>query len=268
LCSAVWEFFSGGRDARCIVHCLGHRSAAGRKQRDDGEEHETTQVSARRTRRRGGDHTPTVGRTAAAFTVGTVPRVSSRALEDTPRADMVRYLLDRDVRVATFVGKGHEATAAAFVSAGGLMSANEGTTVVWLADEVSRRPVPDIAGGLANGGTVIVEASLPVDPQMPPTVFPMLVEIDRVALLSYDGASYRRIEFANGGSQARAITPLGLGELDAVALGGSASHQLVRRDADTSGQAFADHHPAHLSWFRHNPTEPDTETRTSHSLTS
>lgn len=200
----------------------------------------------------------TTCRRSVAFTGGTVAGVSSA------RMDMVRYLIERDVGVARFVGAGREATAAAFVVAGGSISADDGTTVVWLADEVSQSPIPDISGGLAGGGTVIVEASLPGDAELTPNLLPVLVEIDRVVLLSCDGDSYRRIEFVNGGSKARPITPLGLDELDALMLQGATSHQLVRRDADTSGQEFADHHPAHLSWFRHNSAEPDTEIRTSH----
>ncbi len=120
---------------------------------------------------------------------------------------------------------------------------------LWLDDVVSRAPRCDPGLAVAPGGEVVVEASLGAD-----QLLPVAVGVDRVGLVvGRDGAT-RRIDVGDGSVAVRALTPWPLSELDEHMAGRAC--RLVTRTADWMGGEVGPDTPCHLSWFRHEPREP------------
>lgn len=195
-------------------------------------------------------------RTAGGSDVDTVEEVP------TARLDIVDMCLEHDIDGIVVRGPDAQTTAAALTERGVIATTSTATPqpfVLWLADAVSARTVPRLASGCLRGGVVLVEATLP------PTgigLVPVLVEVDRAALVTFDGRTVTRFDVAGGRSRPRPISPRSLSDLDAEAAAQGLS--LVARWADSGGMAFGDGRPAHLSWFRNEVGEPERAPGPSH----
>jgi len=126
---------------------------------------------------------------------------------------------------------------------------------LWLDDTASVIPRPVLTAGIRTGGHLLIEASLAVSELMP-----VVVEFDRVALVSGAGTNGRRIDVVRDEMRVEAIAPWSLVELDG---------HLREREFELTGRTVDWHdetagpdlvHPAgapcHLSRFRNVSKEP------------
>jgi hypothetical protein len=120
---------------------------------------------------------------------------------------------------------------------------------VWVNDAVSCLPRPTLGIAVRPGGDVLVEASLGFEGTLP-----VVVEADRVALVTGDGANSRRVDIVGSVVAVRPVDPWPLPELDRVLA--DDGFELVRRWVGWSGEPVRDDSPCHLSWFRNVEGEP------------
>ncbi|MDG2114048.1 MAG: hypothetical protein P8N02_15710, partial [Actinomycetota bacterium] len=120
---------------------------------------------------------------------------------------------------------------------------------IWLEDASSVLPRPDPTIGVRAGGDVLIQASIDSI-----ELLPVVVEVDRVALVSGVGEDARRIEIIDDEVSVREIVPWPLVELDQALA--NRGFELHRRSVDWSGVAVTPGTPCHLSWFRNIRSEP------------
>lgn len=128
---------------------------------------------------------------------------------------------------------------------------------IWLDDEISITPRPEPAVRVREGGDVLVQASLSTVELMP-----VVVEVDRVALVCGVDAEARRVDIIGDEVAVRSIVPWPLADLDRLL--GERGFELHRRSVDWSGAAVTADAPCHLSWFRNIPQEPGCADVSSH----
>ena len=119
------------------------------------------------------------------------------------------------------------------------------------------------AGVIGPRGSVLVDASCPAagrDGELELT--PLVVDVDRVVLLTASRHQYRRIDIADGAISARVVEPIAVERIDDAAA--AADLQLVARSVDWTDTPFRGGAPCHLSWFRNTEAEPGPVRAASH----